>query len=132
MMMTGSIALGIAVDGTFHFLVRYQEQFAKTADSQRSARAALMFTGPPILQAAVIASVGMLALTLSSFNPTARFGMLMSTMLMAALIGDLVLLPCLLSLRPKTRRNRQLRPHFDRPYRRHSRPRRASVVAQRR
>ena len=122
MMMSGSIALGIAVDGTFHFLVRYQNQYKIDRDSPAAARAALLKTGPPILQAAVIAALGMLALTLSSFGPTARFGYLMATMLMAALIGDLVLLPCLLSLRPSRRLAARLEPHF-RPGRRNARRR---------
>lgn len=112
MMMCGSIALGIAVDGTFHFLVRYQQHFNRNSNSQSAACEALLKTGPPILQATIIASAGMLALTLSSFGPTARFGFLMATMLGAALVGDLVLLPCLLYMRPSSRAPSHLRPHI--------------------
>jgi len=101
MMMTASIALGIAVDGTFHFLVRYNEQHRQTGDSAASSHTALVQTGSPIFQAAAIASLGMLAMTLSSFTPMARFGMMMSSLLLAALVGDLVLLPALLALRPQ-------------------------------
>ena len=101
MMMTGSIALGIAVDGTFHFLGRYEERYRKTSDSAQSARSALLQTGAPILEAAVIASLGMMALTLSRFNPTARFGYMMATLLLTAVIGDLILFPAVLSLRPR-------------------------------
>jgi predicted RND superfamily exporter protein len=99
MMMTGSIALGIAVDGTFHFLVRYEEQFSKSKNSADASRTALLQTGAPIFKAAAIAALGMLALTLSSFPPMVRFGSLMAGLLLAALIGDLVLLPAVLSLR---------------------------------
>lgn len=98
MMMTGSIALGIAVDGTFHYLVRFEEQQSRNSDAPRSARIALVKTGAPIFKAAAIASIGMLALTLSNFTPTAKFGYMMATLLMAALIGDLVLLPTILAL----------------------------------
>ena len=98
MMMAASIALGIAVDGTFHYLVRYMDyRNGQAMHRAESARQALLQTGPPIFQATFIASIGMLALTLSNFGPTARFGFLMATMLAAALIGDLVLLPCLLA-----------------------------------
>jgi hypothetical protein len=41
----------------------------------------------------------MLALMLSSFAPTARFGLLMAGLLLATLAGDLLLLPALLALR---------------------------------
>lgn len=100
MMMTGSIALGIAVDGTFHFLVHYDHVYRKTGDSAAASKAALLQTGSPIFKAAVIASIAMLALTLSSFSPTTRFGYMMTTLLLAALVGDLVLLPAILTLRP--------------------------------
>ncbi|HBL47439.1 MAG TPA: hypothetical protein DDZ90_29055 [Planctomycetaceae bacterium] len=100
-MMTASIALGIAVDGTFHFLVRYQSQYRLTRNSAQASRNSLLMTGEPIFTAAVITGTGMLALTLSNFVPTARFGYMMTSLLVAALVGDLVLLPCLLALRPE-------------------------------
>lgn len=101
-MMTASIALGIAVDGTFHFLVRYQSQYRLTKNSADASRDSLLMTGEPIFTAAVITGAGMLALTLSNFVPTARFGFMMTSLLGAALVGDLVLLPCLLALRPRS------------------------------
>jgi hypothetical protein len=44
----------------------------------------------------MIMAVAMLALTFSSFGPTAQFGWLMAATLLATQFGDLVLLPCLL------------------------------------
>ncbi len=99
-MMTGSIALGIAVDGTFHFLTCYRRLYDQTGNSVYATRVALETTGPPIVQATVITGLGMLALGLSNFGPTVRFGLLMTTSLFVALIGDLILLPCLLYMRP--------------------------------
>jgi predicted RND superfamily exporter protein len=99
-MMTGSISLGIAVDGTFHFLTCYRRLFDKTGNSVYATRVALETTGPPIVQATLITGLGMLALGLSNFGPTVRFGLLMTTSLFVALIGDLILLPCLLFMRP--------------------------------
>lgn len=104
MMMTASIALGIAVDGTFHFMVCYEDHYGRSGDSAASSRTALLQTGAPIFKAAMIAGIGMLALTMSNFTPTARFGYMMATLLGAALIGDLVLLPALLSQRPGAKR----------------------------
>jgi len=102
-MMTGSIALGLAVDGTFHYLVRYNESYRRGDCSTRAARKALLMTGGAILHASVITAIGMTALGLSSFAPTARFGLMMTALMMAAVIGDLILLPALLSLRPQRR-----------------------------
>jgi len=44
----------------------------------------------------VVSSIGMLALAMSSFAPTYRFGLLMAVLLLATLVGDLLLLPALL------------------------------------
>ena len=99
-MMTGSIALGIAVDGTFHFLTCYRRLYDETGNSIHATRVALETTGPPIVQATLITGLGMVALGLSNFGPTVRFGLLMTTTLFVALIGDLILLPCLLYMRP--------------------------------
>jgi predicted RND superfamily exporter protein len=101
MMMTGSIALGISVDCTFHFLVHYREAYQAGLSSAESCRRALIHSGEPMLESTVICSVGMLALCLSSFVPTARFGALMAAQMGASLIGELILLPALLCCRPQ-------------------------------
>lgn len=98
MMMTGSIALGIAVDGTFHFMVHYNTLVRQGTMPALASRGALLQTGAPIFKAAVIAAIGMLALGMSNFVPTARFGYMMATLLLAALLGDLILLPAILAL----------------------------------
>ena len=104
MMMTGSIALGISVDHTFHFLVKYQQEYRGGASSLDASRAALVHTGKPLVESTVISSCAMLALCLSSFVPTARFGWLMASLMMISVVGELILLPALLSLRPARKR----------------------------
>lgn len=99
MMMTGSIALGISVDCTFHFLVRFREHREAGDTVEESTLAALEHTGLPVIDSAIVGSVGMMALTLSNFAPTAQFGMLMAAQMVASLLGELVLLPALLCFR---------------------------------
>lgn len=103
MMMTGSIAIGISVDCTFHYLVKYQEEFRKGLSTVEASCAALAHTGKPLMESTVISSLGMLALCLSRFTPTARFGWLMAALMLVSVIGELILLPALLSLRPQRR-----------------------------
>jgi predicted RND superfamily exporter protein len=103
MMMTGSIALGISVDCTFHFLVHYREAYNRGCTSAAACRGALIHSGEPMLESTVICSVGMLALCLSSFVPTARFGGMMAAQMVASLLGELVILPALLCCRPSRR-----------------------------
>ncbi|OYW18662.1 MAG: hypothetical protein B7Z55_10205 [Planctomycetales bacterium 12-60-4] len=100
MMMTGSIALGISVDCTFHFLVHYREAYESGCSSAEACRRALIHSGEPMLESTLICSLGMAALCLSSFVPTARFGAMMGTQMLASLLGELVVLPALLCCRP--------------------------------
>jgi len=103
MMMTGSIALGISVDCTFHFLVHYRSAYNAGCSSAEACRRALIHSGEPMLESTLICSLGMLALCLSSFVPTARFGALMAGQMLVSLLGELVLLPALLCCRPDSR-----------------------------
>ncbi len=100
MMMTGSIALGISVDCTFHFLVHYRQLYQEGHSSSDAVRHALIHSGAPMIESTLICSLGMLALCFSSFEPTARFGLLMATQMLASMLGELVLLPAMLCCRP--------------------------------
>jgi uncharacterized protein len=114
MMMSGSIAMGIAVDGAFHFLVCYRVEFQGCGDRAQATREAYLKTGPPIFNSTLIMAIAMLALTFSSFGPTAQFGWLMAATLLATQFGDLVLLPCLLGFF-HTERFRQLQKATSKP-----------------
>lgn len=97
MMMTGSISLGISVDCTFHFLVTYQNAVRKEGKTSiEGCQAALEHTGRPLLESTAISTIGMLALCLSSFTPTSRFGWLMASQMVASLMGEMMFLPALL------------------------------------
>ncbi|MDG2129414.1 MAG: MMPL family transporter [Fuerstiella sp.] len=103
-MMTASIALGLAVDGTFHFLFSYRDARTLQGCRYRAVRKALLQTGMPIISSAVISGTGLLALGLSPFRPTMRFGVLMFCLLIAALVGDLILLPAFLAIGSRRKR----------------------------
>lgn len=108
MMMTASIALGISVDCTFHFLVFYDQAYRAGKSSYESTKAALLHSGGAMLESTMICGAGMLALCLSDFAPTARFGWLMALQMAASLLGELVILPALLCCRPPRRAKRPL------------------------
>jgi predicted RND superfamily exporter protein len=105
-MMTASIALGLAVDGTFHLLFSYQSALRSTHCRYRSIRRALMKTGMPIISSAIISGTGLLALSLSQFRPTMRFGIMMFCLLVTALVGDLIVLPAMLAIGTRRLRRR--------------------------
>lgn len=102
-MMTASIALGMVVDGTFHSLIAFQAARKAGHSSETASFHALIHTGKPIAEAAMIASVGMLALFLSSFTPTLRFGMMMAGILVSSIWADLIQMPAILAMLPGKR-----------------------------
>ncbi|WP_044256693.1 MMPL family transporter [Rhodopirellula sp. SWK7] len=95
-MMTASVAMGVAVDDTIHFLSWYR-QFLEAGKSRYDAVIeTYRKVGPAMTQTTIVGGLGLFVFALSTFTPTQRFGTLMLVMLAAALIGDLVLLPALL------------------------------------
>jgi predicted RND superfamily exporter protein len=96
-MMTASIALGVAVDDTIHFLARYREQLDRTPDRQQAIVLTYSHCAVPTLQAALISGLGLSVFAFSTFTPTQRFGWLMLCILLAGVVSELVLLPALLA-----------------------------------
>ena len=95
-MMTASVALGIAVDDTLHFLTWYYRGLAEGMQPRRAVRNTYLECATAMLQTTLVISLGLMVFSISTFMPTARFSWLMFFMLGAALIGDLVLLPAML------------------------------------
>ena len=96
-MMTASVALGIAVDDTLHFLVWYRRSSQKGKNQIDAIEDAFSKSASAMLQTSLICGLGMLPFAASSFGPVSRFAGGMVALLFAALIGDLLLLPAILS-----------------------------------
>lgn len=96
-MMTASVALGIAVDDTIHYLMWYRRCLRAGMDRQKAIVTTYKHVAPAMTQTAVIAGIGLCVFALSTFVPTQRFGILMLTLLMAALLGDLFFTPAILA-----------------------------------
>ncbi len=96
-LMTASIALGVAVDDTIHFLARFREELDHRHDRHESIAAAYCHCAVPTLQAATISGLGLSVFAFSTFAPTQKFGWLMLSILFAGVVAELVLLPALLA-----------------------------------
>ncbi len=94
--LIASIAIGLAVDDTIHYLVRYNKEFKKDLDDKKALRETLRHIGRPIIFTTVTISIGFSILAFSSFQPTAVFGIMMMITMLSALVGDLILLPSLM------------------------------------
>jgi predicted RND superfamily exporter protein len=96
-MMSASVALGVAVDDTIHFLTWYREDLKRLANRRAAIQSAYRRCGPPTLQAALISGLGLSVFVFSTFTPTQRLGWLMMTILLTGVVAELVMLPALLA-----------------------------------
>jgi len=92
-----SIAFGISVDDTIHFLAKYrQELIANNWRIKQSVYAALRETGVSMFYTSIVLFFGFLVFTVSSFGGTIALGGLVSITLLFAMVSNLLLLPSLL------------------------------------
>jgi len=96
-MMTASIALGIAVDDTLHFLICFRRATTNGADRATAVRQAFRQVSTAMIQTSIICGLGMIAFMVSPFGPISRFAGMMTSLLAAAVVGDLLLLPAMLA-----------------------------------
>ncbi|MBQ8286651.1 MAG: MMPL family transporter, partial [Thermoguttaceae bacterium] len=99
-MMTASVALGVAVDDTMHYLTWFSEGVASGMKPKEAALNAYRRCAPAMTQSTLIAGLGLFCFAFSTFVPTQRFGILMLAILATALMGDLIFLPALLTCKP--------------------------------
>jgi len=92
-----SIAFGISVDDTIHFLAKYrQELIAKNWKIKKSVYGALRETGVSMFYTSIVLFFGFSTFTISSFGGTVALGALVSATLLFAMLSNLLLLPSML------------------------------------
>ena len=95
--MTFSIALGIAVDDTIHFLSRFRSEFKISKSHKKSTSITILTTGRAIISTTITLAMGFIVLLFSNFKPNSEFGILSTIILVIALISSLLLLPSLIN-----------------------------------
>lgn len=92
-----SIAFGISVDDTIHFLSKYRQELkANNWRIKISVYNALHETGVSMFYTSIVLFFGFLVFTVSSFGGTIALGGLVSITLLFAMVSNLLLLPSLL------------------------------------
>lgn len=94
--LIGSIALGIAIDDTMHFLVAYQSQRSRGESPEDAVRHCIRQVGRPIVMTSIMLVVGFLVILASGFGTLREFGYLTAITMAICLTTDLILLPALL------------------------------------
>ena len=92
-----SIAFGISVDDTIHFLAKYRQELqANHWKIRKSVYAALRETGVSMFYTSIVLFFGFSVFIISSFGGTVALGALVSVTLLFAMLANLLLLPSLL------------------------------------
>ncbi|MEM9023164.1 MAG: MMPL family transporter, partial [Bacteroidota bacterium] len=100
-----TIAFGIAVDDTIHYMSKLRLELAKGRTLPYAIKRTSISTGKAITVTSVILCAGFVTLILSTFTSTFYIGLLISITLLVAVLSDLILLPVLLLYfyKPKAR-----------------------------
>jgi len=96
--LIGAIALGIVVDDTIHFLGRFRSERAAGRSWQDAIDATRLAIGASAVRTTAIVVGGFATMAVSSFRPTAEFGIFISYALLLGLAFDLYVLPAALAL----------------------------------
>ena len=96
--IAGAIIIGVAVDDTIHFMVKYTEARRRGDDMQEAMYYVMSYAGSAIIFTTIVLSVAFLVFIFSDFNPNYHFGIVTASALVIAVIVDLVALPALLTL----------------------------------
>jgi predicted RND superfamily exporter protein len=98
--MVAGIALGLVVDDTIHFLSRFRLEIKRTYTVKIAIAHSIAGTGRPVVFTSIVLSVGFFVLVFASLKPITHFGILSSTVILLAMVFDLVVLPAILGFIP--------------------------------
>ena len=96
-LITASVALGIAVDGTLHLMTWYRECVIAGLSHRRAIVKSLEHCGPALWQTSLAIGLSMLMLAPAPLLLISRFGWLMCALIMTAMLADIVLTPAMLA-----------------------------------
>lgn len=95
--LVACIVLGIAVDDTIHYMLRFGEEARAHGDETAGTVAALRGVGRPVTYTSLALCLGFLTLTATNLRSFIQFGALSSFTLLVAWILDVTLTPALCS-----------------------------------
>ena len=94
--MIASLALGICVDDTVHFLARYQRGRREGGSVEVAIEGAIRNAGRAIVVTSAVLAACFAVLGLAYFAPVRNFGLILALVVMVACVADLRVLPAVL------------------------------------
>jgi predicted RND superfamily exporter protein len=96
--MIAAVSMGLSVDSSIHYIAAFRRRLTDGHAVEAALETAHQTAGRAMIFSTLALVVGFLALTTSGFIPTVSFGALSCLTLVGGLIGNLVILPVLLTL----------------------------------
>ena len=97
-MLVGSIALGLAVDDTVHFLHNFRRYFHESGNVKEAVSNTLQTAGRAMLFTTVALSIGFFVYTQATLKNLFSFGLITGFTIIMALLADLLLAPAMMAL----------------------------------
>jgi predicted RND superfamily exporter protein len=98
MMTFAALIIGVAVDDTIHFFVRYRREFERAGSYEVALRETLTSVGRPITFTTLTLTLGFAVLSFSDMRGLVHFGLLAGFAFSWALLADFFLAPAVLLL----------------------------------
>jgi len=97
-MLVGSVAIGLAVDDTVHFMHNFRRYHDQPGDGRQAVRQTLHTTGRAMLVTSIVLGVGFYIFVFATLNNVVQFGIVTGTAIVLALVANFLMLPALLTL----------------------------------
>lgn len=97
-LLIGSIAIGLAVDDTIHFMHNFKRYYLRTGDAIAAVEKTFYTTGKAMVITTIVLPLGFYAYMFGKMESVQNFGFLTGSVIILALIADLLLAPALMVL----------------------------------
>lgn len=97
-LLTGSIALGLVVDDTIHFMHNFQRYYRRSLDVRQAVSETLATTGQALFFTTVVLSAAFFIFTMNTMADWAAFGFVTGFCIIVAFLADVILAPALMAL----------------------------------
>ena len=105
--IAGAIIIGVAVDDTIHFFVKYFEARKTGANMKDTLTHVMQYSGSAIIFTTIILSLAFSVFAFSDFLPNYMFGVVTASALIIAVVADLLMLPAILSVIDKYKKTQK-------------------------
>ena len=95
-LLIGSIAIGLAVDDTIHFMHNFKRYYLKSGDPAKAIEQTFSTTGKAMVITSIVLSLGFFAYLAANMISVQNFGMITGSVILFALFADLLLAPALM------------------------------------